>query len=124
MILDGWGCSKVKEGNAILSARTPNIDKLMAQYPLTLLKASGTYVGLPEGQMGNSEVGHLNIGAGRVVYQELSRIFKAINDGEFFSNKVLTEAMKRLPGTGKALHLLGLLSDGGVHLIFSIFCLA
>jgi len=115
MILDGWGCSQEKEGNAILNARTPNILRLMKEYPSTQLQASGSLVGLPEGQMGNSEVGHLNIGAGRVVYQELTRILKAIDDGEFVKNKVLLEAMNRLHGTGNALHLLGLLSDGGVH---------
>lgn len=115
MILDGWGYNPEKEGNAILQAKIPNIKKLMDSYPNTLLKASGNDVGLPQGQMGNSEVGHLNIGAGRVVYQELTRIFKAIDDGNLASNKVLLEAMQRLKGTGKALHLLGLLSDGGVH---------
>jgi 2,3-bisphosphoglycerate-independent phosphoglycerate mutase len=115
MILDGWGYSPEKEGNAIQNAKTPRILDLMNRYPQTLLNASGNYVGLPEGQMGNSEVGHLNIGAGRVVYQELTRIFKAIDDGELEKNRVLLEAMQRLKGTGKALHLIGLLSDGGVH---------
>ena len=115
IILDGWGLSENEEGNAVISARTPNITELMNQYPMTRLKASGTYVGLPEGQMGNSEVGHLNIGAGRIVYQEFTRISKAIEDGQFFSNQVLLEAMQRLRGTENALHLMGLLSDGGVH---------
>jgi len=115
MILDGWGCNPDKEGNAVLQAKTPRIYELMNKYPKTLLNASGNYVGLPEGQMGNSEVGHLNIGAGRVVYQELTRIFKAIDDKELMNNQVLLQAMNRLQGTGKALHLLGLLSDGGVH---------
>lgn len=115
VILDGWGNNPDKEGNAILAAKTPNLMRLMEAYPKTLLKASGGDVGLPEGQMGNSEVGHLNIGAGRVVYQELTRIFNAIEQGELMKNQVLLEAMKRLQGTGKALHLLGLLSDGGVH---------
>lgn len=115
MILDGWGINPDKEGNAILHAKTPNINKLMESYPMTLLTASGIDVGLPQGQMGNSEVGHLNIGAGRVVYQELTRIFKAIDDGELVKNKVLLEAMTRLKENGKALHLMGLLSDGGVH---------
>ncbi|NLL53288.1 MAG: 2,3-bisphosphoglycerate-independent phosphoglycerate mutase [Peptococcaceae bacterium] len=115
MILDGWGCSDIKEGNAILCAHTPNINSLKIQYPSTRLKASGLYVGLPEGQMGNSEVGHLNIGAGRVVYQEFTRISKAIDEGQFFNNQVLLEAMHRLQGTNNALHLMGLLSDGGVH---------
>lgn len=115
MILDGWGCNPEKEGNAILEAKIPNILKLMNSYPMTTLKASGLDVGLPGGQMGNSEVGHLNIGAGRVVYQELTRIFKAIEEGALEENEVLLEAMKRLQGTGKALHFMGLLSDGGVH---------
>lgn len=115
MILDGWGYNPEKEGNATLEAKLPIFTQLLEKYPKTLLKASGTAVGLPEGQMGNSEVGHLNIGAGRVVYQELTRIFKAIEDGEFYTNKVLLEAMERLKGTDKALHLMGLLSDGGVH---------
>ncbi len=113
LILDGWGYRKEKEGNAILLANTPNFDYLMKNYPWTLLNASGESVGLPEGQMGNSEVGHLNIGSGRIVYQEITRINKAIKDGSFFKNKTLLEAMKR--GKEKALHLMGLLSDGGVH---------
>lgn len=115
MILDGWGYNPDAEGNAVLAANTPNIDALMQSYPSLLLTASGIDVGLPEGQMGNSEVGHLNMGAGRVVYQELTRIFKAIKDGELEHNQVLLEAMTRVIGTGRALHLLGLLSDGGVH---------
>jgi len=115
MILDGWGHNTQKDGNAILEAKTPKISGLMSRYPHTLLNASGKFVGLPEGQMGNSEVGHLNMGAGRVVYQELTRIFKALDDGELVKNEVLLEAMKRVKGTGKALHFLGLLSDGGVH---------
>jgi 2,3-bisphosphoglycerate-independent phosphoglycerate mutase len=115
IILDGWGYNPDQEGNAILAANTPNIRKLRDSYPHTLLKASGHDVGLPKGQMGNSEVGHLNIGAGRVVYQELTRISKAIDEGSLKTNKVLLEAMTRLHGTGKVLHLLGLLSDGGVH---------
>lgn len=115
MILDGWGYNPEKEGNAILAAQTPQISELMTRYPHTLLNASGKHVGLPEGQMGNSEVGHLNIGAGRVVYQELTRIFKAIDDDELVKNEVLLEAMERTKGTERALHLVGLLSDGGVH---------
>jgi len=115
MILDGWGMNREKEGNAVLNSELLNFMRLFQKYPATLLNASGKYVGLPEGQMGNSEVGHLNIGAGRIVYQELTRIFKAIEDGDFFNNTVLLEAMNRLKGTGKALHLMGLLSDGGVH---------
>ncbi len=113
LILDGWGYRKEKEGNAILLGNTPNYDYLMKNYPWTLLNASGESVGLPEGQMGNSEVGHLNIGSGRIVYQEITRINKAIRDGSFFKNKVLLEAMKK--GREKSLHLMGLLSDGGVH---------
>lgn len=115
MIIDGWGHNPEREGNAVLSAKLPNLNKLTDTYPNTLLKASGTAVGLPAGQMGNSEVGHLNIGTGRIVYQELTRIFKSIEDGRLFSNQVLLTAMHRLKNTGKALHLMGLLSDGGVH---------
>ncbi|AFV03848.1 2,3-bisphosphoglycerate-independent phosphoglycerate mutase [Dehalobacter sp. UNSWDHB] len=115
MILDGWGCSKEKNGNATLLAKIPNFSRLQESYPHTLLNASGAAVGLPEGQMGNSEVGHLNIGAGRVVYQELTRIFKAMDEGDLVKNEVLREAMTRARDSGKAFHLLGLLSDGGVH---------
>ena len=93
----------------------PKYQQFKDPVPSTRLKASGLYVGLPEGQMGNSEVGHLNIGAGRVVYQEFTRISKAIDEGQFFNNQVLLEAMHRLQGTNNALHLMGLLSDGGVH---------
>ncbi len=115
MILDGWGYSPVYEGNAIANSNLPNFRYLEGNYPKTLLEASGESVGLPSGQMGNSEVGHLNIGAGRVVYQELTRIFKAIKQGEINNNKVLNQAMDRARECGKALHLMGLLSDGGVH---------
>ncbi|RNC27972.1 MAG: 2,3-bisphosphoglycerate-independent phosphoglycerate mutase [Candidatus Dichloromethanomonas elyunquensis] len=115
MILDGWGYNPEKEGNAILEAKTPRISDFIDKYPNTLLNASGNQVGLPEGQMGNSEVGHLNIGAGRVVYQELTRIFKAIENGDLVKNRVLLEAMKSVKESGKSLHFLGLLSDGGVH---------
>ncbi len=113
--MDGWGWREEKEGNAILLAGTPNLDALRENYPFTLLKASGEAVGLPEGQMGNSEVGHLNIGAGRIVYQDLTRINLAIKDGSFFENPVLKEAFKRAKETGGKVHLLGLVSDGGVH---------
>ena len=113
MILDGFGFRKESDGNAVKLAKTPNIDALMAEYPHTLIGASGLSVGLPDGQMGNSEVGHLNIGAGRIVYQELTRITKAINDGDFFKNPELTKAMEN--AKNGALHLMGLLSDGGVH---------
>ena len=94
MILDGFGDNLQKEGNAIKLAKTPNIDKLMKKYPTTKIEASGLAVGLPEGQMGNSEVGHTNIGAGRIVYQELTRITKSIEDGDFFSNPELVTAME------------------------------
>ena len=114
LILDGFGINPKKEGNAIAAAHTPNLDQLFQHYPYTTLQASGLAVGLPEGQMGNSEVGHLNIGAGRIVYQELTRITKSIEDGDFFENAVLKAAMERARKTGR-LHLAGLLSDGGVH---------
>ena len=115
MILDGFGKSDRTEGNAIAAASTPNLDKLFDRYPHTLLQASGESVGLPEGQMGNSEVGHLNIGAGRIVYQDLTRITKAIREKTFFENSVLSQAISRVKESGKTLHILGLLSDGGVH---------
>ncbi len=115
IIMDGWGWREEKEGNAILLAGTPHLDALKEAYPFTLLRASGEAVGLPEGQMGNSEVGHLNIGAGRIVYQDLTRINLAIRDGSFFKNPVLKEAFSRAKETGGKIHLLGLVSDGGVH---------
>ncbi len=115
MVLDGWGCAPDGPGNAIARAATPVFDGLLERYPHGALDASGAAVGLPPGQMGNSEVGHLNIGAGRVVYQELTRISKAIADGEFFENRVLVQACDKAAGRGSTLHLLGLLSAGGVH---------
>ena len=115
MILDGFGLSDNKHGNAIASANTPNLDKIFETYPNTTLEASGLSVGLPEGQMGNSEVGHLNIGAGRIVYQDLTRISKEISDGTFFDNPALLDAIKHVKKSNSALHLMGLLSDGGVH---------
>ncbi len=115
MILDGYGLSDVKKGNAIAKANTPNLDKLMAQYPCEEGLASGMDVGLPDGQMGNSEVGHLNIGAGRIVYQELTRITKSIADGDFFENKEMLRAVENCKANDSALHMMGLLSDGGVH---------
>ncbi|MHB1652389.1 MAG: 2,3-bisphosphoglycerate-independent phosphoglycerate mutase [Desulfitobacteriaceae bacterium] len=115
LILDGWGYSAEKFGNAIAQAELPNFRRLEATYPQTLLQASGEAVGLPVGQMGNSEVGHLNMGAGRVVYQELTRIFKAITDGELFTNPVLLKAVRRAKVGGRALHYMGLVSNGGVH---------
>ena len=113
-ILDGFGIAP-KEGNAIEAANTPNLDKIFAENPTTAIGASGMDVGLPEGQMGNSEVGHTNIGAGRVVYQELTRITKSIKDGDFFENEALVKAVDNCVANGTALHLIGLLSDGGVH---------
>ena len=113
VILDGWGNSARREGNAILQQGTPNLDALAAQFPVSQLLTSGLAVGLPEGQMGNSEVGHTNLGAGRVVYQDLVRINRAIESGEFFHDEALRHAMHA--GTGGAVHLLGLVSDGGVH---------
>ncbi len=115
IILDGWGINPEKEGNAIAQAKTPVVDDLLKNYPSTTLRASGEAVGLPEGQMGNSEVGHLNLGAGRIIYQEFSRISKAIEDGSFFKNKVLLSAIKRAKENNSNLHFMGLLSDGGVH---------
>ena len=115
IIMDGFGYRKETHGNAVAAAGTPNLDRLCAKYPHTLIEASGRAVGLPAGQMGNSEVGHLNIGAGRVVYQDITAIDKAIEDGEFFENPEFTEAMDRVRASGNALHLVGLLSDGGVH---------
>ncbi|MEI8356010.1 MAG: 2,3-bisphosphoglycerate-independent phosphoglycerate mutase [Deltaproteobacteria bacterium] len=115
MILDGWGLNPHRENNAVAQARTPGVDRLLREYPTAELEASGLAVGLPAGQMGNSEVGHLNIGAGRVVYQELTRISKAIEDGSFFVNPLLLDCMARTKASGGSLHLAGLLSDGGVH---------
>lgn len=115
LIMDGFGLGGSGENNAIYRAKTPNLDKLMKNYPNTRLLASGEDVGLPDGQMGNSEVGHLNIGAGRVVYQDLSRISNAIEDGSFFENTVLLDAIKNAKDNDKALHIMGLVSDGGVH---------
>ncbi len=115
MILDGFGLSDRKESNAVYIADTPNLDSIMKKYPMVKGNASGLAVGLPEGQMGNSEVGHMNMGAGRIVYQELTRITKEIQDGTFFRNKALKEAMDNVRKNDSSLHLMGLLSDGGVH---------
>ena len=115
VILDGWGIAPRGDANAVLLAETPNFDRLWQQYPHTMLSASGEDVGLPSGIMGNSEVGHLNLGAGRVVRQEVSRINEAIDDGRFFENAAFVEILERLRGTGGRLHLLGLTSDGLVH---------
>lgn len=113
IIMDGFGESKNTDGNAIASSNTPNLDKIMNEYPHTLIQASGLDVGLPDGQMGNSEVGHTNIGAGRIVYQDLTRVSKAIEDGDFFTNEALLKAMEN--AKEHSLHLMGLLSNGGVH---------
>jgi 2,3-bisphosphoglycerate-independent phosphoglycerate mutase len=115
MILDGWGINPERESNAIAQARTPNMTRLCAEYPTSEIDGSGLSVGLPVGQMGNSEVGHTNIGAGRVVYQDLTRISKSIEDGDFFENPVLVDCMQKAKGGSGRLHLAGLLSDGGVH---------
>ena len=115
LIMDGFGYNSNEYGNAIKAANTPNLDKILATYPNTLIGASGMDVGLPDGQMGNSEVGHTNIGAGRIVYQELTRITKSIQDGDFFQNPEFVAAMENCKEKGSALHLMGLLSDGGVH---------
>ena len=115
MILDGFGDNKNKDGNAIKLAKKPNIDKLMKKYPNTDIFTSGLHVGLPEGQMGNSEVGHTNIGAGRIVYQELTRITKSLEDGDFFSNPEFIAAIENCKKHNSKLHILGLVSDGGVH---------
>ena len=115
IILDGFGKNPEKQGNAIEAANKPNIDELMMNCPTAELHASGSAVGLPDGQMGNSEVGHTNIGAGRIVYQELTRITKSIEDGDFFSIPELVEAIENCKKNGKKLHIMGLVSDGGVH---------
>src|SRR5713226_3647835 len=112
-VLDGWGYSPETKGNAIYLARKPNYDAIVKNFPNTLIHTSGPYVGLPDGQMGNSEVGHLNIGAGRIVHMDITRLDLAITNGEFFRNDHLLKAMQR--GRERQLHLLGLLSDGGVH---------
>ncbi|MCI2057868.1 MAG: 2,3-bisphosphoglycerate-independent phosphoglycerate mutase [Oscillibacter sp.] len=115
IIMDGFGLRDEKKGNAIAAARTPRLDKLFAEYAHTQLSASGLDVGLPAGQMGNSEVGHTNIGAGRVVFQDLPRITNAVSDGSFFENPAYLHAMRACKERGTSLHLMGLLSDGGVH---------
>jgi len=114
-ILDGFGLRPKSEGNAIIAARKPNIVRLFQRWPNRPIQASGLAVGLPEGQMGNSEVGHLNLGAGRVVYQDITRIDQSIKDGTFFKNTVFVSSMKEAIARGKAIHLLGLVSDGCVH---------
>ncbi|MBB6694209.1 2,3-bisphosphoglycerate-independent phosphoglycerate mutase [Cohnella xylanilytica] len=115
IILDGFGLREETHGNAVAQAKKPNFDRFWSTYPHTQLTAQGEAVGLPEGQMGNSEVGHLNIGAGRIVYQDLTRITKSIREGDFFENETLLGAVRHAKQNGKKLHLYGLLSDGGVH---------
>ena len=115
MILDGYGLNETAKGNAVTEAKTPNLDRLMKEYPFVKGNASGMAVGLPEGQMGNSEVGHLNMGAGRIVYQELTRITKEIQDGTFYENPALLDAIANCKKNNSALHMMGLLSNGGVH---------
>jgi 2,3-bisphosphoglycerate-independent phosphoglycerate mutase len=115
IIMDGFGIADDRYGNAILKAGTPKLDALKARFAHTTVSASGLDVGLPDGQMGNSEVGHLNLGAGRIVYQELTRIDKDIREGAFFKKETLLWAMDGAKASGAALHLMGLVSDGGVH---------
>jgi len=115
LILDGWGHRDATDSNAIFAAKSPTWDALLQDKPHTLIRTSGLAVGLPEGQMGNSEVGHMNLGAGRVVYQNLTRIDKDIADGSFVSNPVLTEAVDTSIQKDSALHVFGLLSPGGIH---------
>src|SRR5690554_1029684 len=115
VILDGFGHSESPDSNAIYHANTPTYDQLRQQHPHGLISGSGMDVGLPDGQMGNSEVGHMNLGAGRVVYQDFTRVTKAIQDGDFFNNETLTTAVDQAVTGGKAVHILGLLSEGGVH---------
>src|SRR5213080_3914755 len=115
IILDGWGYRAETKANAIALARKPTYDRLLREYPNTLIHTSGKYVGLPDGQMGNSEVGHLNIGAGRIVHMDITRIELMIQNGDFFKHTVLLEAMKNARTGDRRLHLFGLLSDGGVH---------
>src|SRR3954449_1605178 len=115
IILDGWGYRAETKANAIALARKPTYDRLLREYPNTLIHTSGPFVGLPQGQMGNSEVGHLNIGAGRIVHMDITRIDLMVQNGEFFQHPVLLSAMKNARTGGRQLHLFGLLSDGGVH---------
>lgn len=115
IIMDGFGYTEHTEGNAVLEAGTPNIDRLKREFPNTLIGASGMDVGLPQGQMGNSEVGHLNIGAGRIVYQKLTLITKSIMEGQFYQKASFKNFMEEVKAKGGRLHVMGLLSDGGVH---------
>src|SRR5947199_7999743 len=115
VVLDGFGERADKNGNAIRLARTPAFDALYREFPHTLIHTSGLAVGLPDGQMGNSEVGHMNLGSGRIVYQDLTRINKSISDGDFYQNAALVNAIDKVKASGGRLHLLGLTSPGGVH---------
>src|SRR3954465_12541305 len=115
IILDGWGYAPPSKANAIALARKPNYDRLLTEYPNTLIHTSGRFVGLPDGQMGNSEVGHLNIGAGRVVYMDITKIGLMIQNGELLKNAALVAAMNNARQAERRLHIFGLLSDGGVH---------
>ena len=115
IIMDGYGLAAPSRGNAIYVANTPNLDKLFAENPHTILQASGLDVGLPDGQMGNSEVGHTNMGAGRVVFQILPKMTQEIKNGKFFRNPVYLKAIEDAKAGGHALHVMGLMSDGGVH---------
>ena len=119
LILDGWGYSETPQHNAIAAASKPVWDRLWQQYPHSLLRTSGAAVGLPGDQMGNSEVGHLNLGSGRVVYQEFTRVSRSIKTGSFFTNATLTDAVDLATETGKAVHIIGLLSTGGVR-VFAV----
>ena len=114
-IMDGFGLRNESHGNAIYAAKKPNLDYLFSNYPNTILEASGEYVGLPDGQMGNSEVGHMNIGAGRIVYQSLSYINMKIKTGEFFKNEKFLKAINHVKENNSNLHIFGLMSNGGVH---------
>lgn len=114
-IMDGYGLAPASNGNAVSLAKKPNLDALFAKYPHCVIEASGEAVGLPEGQMGNSEVGHMNLGAGRIVYQSLTRINKSIKDGSFNTNEAILNAIEHAKKNGKKVHILGLCSDGGVH---------
>lgn len=115
LILDGWGCGESWGGNAITIANTINYDRILRKYPNTQIKASGKYVGLPGDEVGNSEVGHMNIGAGNIVWQDISRINKSISDGSFYQNKVLIDSIKASKEKGSSVHLMGIISDGGIH---------
>lgn len=115
IILDGYGYRTESDSNAILAAHTPVMDRLQKEHPFSFVSGSGLDVGLPDGQMGNSEVGHMNLGAGRVVYQDFTRITKSIEDGDFFENKAFTNTIDKAVSTGKAVHIMGLMSPGGVH---------